>query len=79
MTASDDPKPLAEWSIEERIAAWRAAARAEARRADETDDLLDSLHAATMASMYLALAADAQRFGELPDAVPMESIRKRQF
>jgi len=64
--AAEDLDPLASWSIEDRITSWRAAARAEARRADSTEDAVDSIHAAAKATMYLALAADAERFGELP-------------
>lgn len=61
-----DNRPLHSWPIEERIAAWRKAAREQARAAQEADDLLDSMRAAALASMYLALAFFAQRFSELP-------------
>lgn len=64
-------RPLSEWSIEDRIVAWRESARREARRAEALEqaggDPVESIRYASMASMYLAFAADADRFGELPE------------
>lgn len=65
-SVADELDPLASWSLEDRITSWRTAARGEARRADSAQDVVESIHAAAKATMYLALAADAERFGELP-------------
>lgn len=60
-------RPLSEFSIEERIVGWRKSARQAARLSEATDDPVMVACHASMAAMYFALAADAERFGELPD------------
>ncbi|ASR86323.1 hypothetical protein SEA_AMOHNITION_43 [Mycobacterium phage Amohnition] len=76
MMAEVDREP-----VEDSIGKWRAAARYYAKEAQDlfVDDGLDGdEHAArmvdvttlaSMATMYFALAADAERFGKLPPAL----------
>ncbi|OMC08530.1 hypothetical protein [Mycolicibacterium fortuitum] len=65
----DDTRPMAEFSIPERIERWRKYAREEARVAQKSadDNPQEAMLAASLATMYLTLAADAHRFGELPE------------
>lgn len=68
--ADDDERPMSDFSIPERIVRWRKYARQEARVAQNAardGDGDEAILASSLATMYLALAADADRFGELPE------------
>jgi hypothetical protein len=56
-------------SIEDRIAAWRAAARTYGRDAQafiDSGDREEAQYCATFAAMYFAAAMDLSHFGEPP-------------
>ncbi|ART68189.1 hypothetical protein BTO20_05960 [Mycobacterium dioxanotrophicus] len=74
-SSGEADRPIVDFSIPERIVRWRRYAREEARAAQKAadDNPAEAILAASLATMYLALAADADRFGELPE-IPDDEV-----